>query len=124
MKRLIAVGILLLLLISVFLTSLFYIKNTCEKTEILLTECVNAYEQKGDISKRIEDLEKFWDKKEKVLSVFADHNSIDEIELSIKLLAVYSHTSQKELFLEYSKRAKIALHQLLEDTYPGTHSIL
>ena len=79
--------------------------------------------EREKFNKKVEELEKFWGEKEKLLSVFANHSEIDEIELAIYSLKVYSETSDNEIFYEYSGTVKTLLHQLLEDTIPSVHSI-
>jgi len=90
----------------------------------LLKECNADYNEKTDATVSTKKLEDFWTKKEKILSLFANHTSIDEIELAISTMLTYSNTSEKELFFEYSGTVKTLLHQLMEDTVPGVHSIL
>ena len=123
MKRLIAAVVILIVLSSVFFTGYFSINNICKNTKELLTECVNSYHSGSRTQESAEKLEKYWSSKESVLSLFADHTSIDNIELDLHLLKIYSATDEKELFLEYSGRIKTAIHQLLEDTHPTVHSI-
>lgn len=123
MKRLIAAGVLLIFLTTAYFTGYFYISKTCEEANKLLTECVLAYENNDNAEEKTKKMEEFWSKKEKTLSIFTNHSSIDNIELSIHSLLIYSSSSQKDLFREYSGRVKTQLHQLMEDTVPGAHSI-
>ncbi len=124
MKRLIAAAVLTAVLLTLYLTSYFYITDTCEKTKELLTECNNAYENGENAGEKAEKLNEFWGEKEPMLCVFASHNKIDEIEEAIYCLTIYSKTDEKEIFYEYHGTVKILIHQLLEDTKPGVHSIL
>lgn len=123
MKRLIAAAIILIILSSVFFTGYFSINSICKNTKEMLTECVNNYKSGNNPEESAEKLEEYWHSKESVLSLFADHTSIDSIELNLHLLRIYSTTNQKELFSEYSGRIKTEIHQLLEDTHPTVHSI-
>ena len=124
MKRLIAAAILALVVTGLYLTSYFYITDTCDKTKELLKECITAYENKDNPEEKAEKLDSFWGKKEPLLSVFASHSKIDDIEEAIYCLKIYSKTDEKEIFYEYHGTVKILIHQLLEDTIPGVHSIL
>lgn len=124
MKRLIAAGILILFLITTYFSGYFYIKNTCKETNKLLSECISSYEEKSNPSQKIKNLKLYWEKREKCLSVFTNHSAIDEIELSIHTLLIYSKSSQPELFYDYSDKIKTYLHQIMEDTVPSPHSIL
>lgn len=123
MKRLIAAAVLLFCVAASYLFGYFYIQKTCDKANTLLDDCVAAYKTEQNAKNKAEELEKFWGEKEKLLSVFANHSEIDEIELAIYSLKVYSETSDNEIFYEYSGTVKTLLHQLLEDTIPSIHSI-
>ena len=123
MKRLVAAVIILIILGAVFFTGYFSINNICQNTKELLSECVNNYHSGNRTQESAAKLEKYWNSKESILSLFADHTSIDNIELDLHLLKIYSSTDEKELFFEYSGRIKTAIHQLLEDTHPTIHSI-
>lgn len=124
MKRLIAAGVLLIFVITSYFSGYFYIKSTCISAENILDKCISAYENQNNAKTEIENLKSFWDKKEKPLSIFADHTDIDAIEQAIATLTVYSESSQKELFDQYSQNVKILLHQLLEDTVFSIHSVM
>lgn len=124
MKRLIAALILLVFVLTAYFTGYFYISNTCKQANELLEECTAAYNNGKDASEPTEKLDKFWSEKEKPLSVFVNHAAIDEIELAIASLLIYSSTAEDELFFEHSQNIKTLLHQLMEDTVPGVHSIL
>lgn len=124
MKRLIAAGILLTVVIATYLSSMFYIQHICDETTVLLDNCISAYNNQNNAEKSAKKLNRYWDKHEQTLSIFANHNRIDEIELAISSIKIYSGTSEKEIFKEYTGTVETLLHQLLEDTYPSLHSIL
>lgn len=124
MKRIITAVILLIFVLTAYFSGLFFIKNTCNTANDILSDCVTAYKNQNDAIEQAEKLEKFWSKKEPLLSAFVNHSSIDEIELAISNLTVYSHSTEKELFYEYSKTVRTLLHQIMEDTKPSMHSIL
>lgn len=124
MKRLIAAGILLSVVIATYLSAMFYIRHVCDETAVLLENCISAYNSQKNAEKSAKKLSKYWNKHEQTLSIFANHNSIDDIELAISSIEIYSTTSEKEIFKEYTGTAQTLLHQLLEDTYPSLHSIL
>lgn len=124
MKRIFSALILLILVISVFIYSLFYIKDSCNEAKRLLEDCKTAYTQGERDGASAEKLRKYWSKKEKGLSVFVNHDKIDDIEEALHCLSVYSTTEEYEIFREYVATTEILLHQLLEDTLPGVHSIM
>lgn len=123
MKRLIAAAILFCFVITAYLTGYFYVQKTCDEAKAMLNTCVDEYKAEKNAEASAEKLEKFWQKKEKALSLFADHDEIDEIERVISSLRVYSGTDSEELFAEYSGTVEILLHQMIEDTEPSIHSI-
>ena len=124
MKRLIAAAILIVFVIGTYVTSYFYIDNTCKKTNELLKNCVTAYEKGEDVKTHTKKLEIYWSSKENSLSVIMNHASMDEIELTIEALSVHGNYPQNEMFFEYSNTLSLLLHQLMEDTAFGMHSIL
>ena len=62
--------------------------------------------------------------KEKALSFFMNHDRIDDIELEISSLQLYSETKDEILFYEHIETLKMHLHQVYEDTRIIVHSII
>ena len=122
MKRLIAAGILLAAVMAAYISSLMYITKTCDKTKELILRCEEAYSE-GEAYKYAEELSSLWDEKEKALSFFMNHNRIDDIELEISSLQLYSETKDEILFYEHIETLKMLLHQVKEDTRISVHSI-
>ena len=122
MKRLIAAGILLAAVITAYISSLLYITKTCDETKELIPRCEDAY-NKGEAHKYAVKLSNLWDEKEKALSFFMNHNRIDDIELEISSLLLYSETEDEILFYEHIETLKMLLHQVKEDTRISGHSI-
>lgn len=123
MKRVIIAAVLLAVCVISYFVSELYIDSVANKTRELLSECVSAYESGGDAGEKAEKLKKYWSDNENGLSFFVNHNMIDDVELTIEVLAEYSKTNEKEIFKEYSKTVEILIHQLLEDTSATIHSI-
>lgn len=123
MKRLIAAGCLLVIVVSVYLIGYFYINDACDTANKYLDTCVDVYKADKDATDEAERLKEYWDKAETILSLFANHSTIDEIERAIGSLKTYSRTTGNEIFYEYSGTVKTLLHQLMEDTVPSVHSI-
>lgn len=124
MKRLIAAGILLVFVITVYIFGYIYITKTCDTATDMLNECGKLYNNNEQAQECAKKLEKFWNKKEGTLSVFANHEHIDDIELAIGSLVIYSKTKNNEIFYEYLNTAKTLLHQLIEESKPSMHTIL
>ncbi len=123
MKRLIPASIIFVLVIVTYLTSLYYITDSCDKAKNLLENSVQTYARQKTAEKEAKKMEDYWNKKEKVLSVFVNHDRIDDIEKAISLLNVYAKSPDNELFYEYADTVKILLHQIMEDTKITMHSI-
>ncbi len=123
MKRSIAAIVLLVFIIFAYIFNYTYINKTCDKANEKLQNCIEVYKSGSDATKEARELERFWSEKEPFLSVFANHTMIDEIELAISSLTIYTDTKNNAIFYEYSGTVKTLLHQMLEDTRPSMHSI-
>lgn len=124
MKRLIAAAIIAAIVAVIHFTGNIYIKNVIKECNVQLETIVADYKRDISPKENAEKLRKYWGEKEDFLSVFARHDNIDEIELAIDTLAVYSETKDSEIFYEYSGTVKCLLHQLYEDNSFSMHSIL
>ena len=122
MKRLIAAGILFAAVIAAYISMLMYITKTCDERKEVILWGEEAY-YKGEACKYAEKLSTLWDEKEKKLSFFMNHNRIDDIELEISSLLLYSKTKDEILFYEHIETLKMLLHQVKEDTRISVHSI-
>lgn len=123
MKRLIAAAVLAVIVAVVYFTGNFYIKNVLEDSYNLVDECNQSYESKQNPEKTAEKLKKYWSDNEGVLSLFAHHNHIDEVEKAIDTMVIYSNTENRELYYEYSGTVETLLHQLYEDNSLSMHSV-
>lgn len=122
MKRLIAAGILLAAVITAYISSFIYISKTCDETKELILRCEEAYNN-GNAHEYAVKLNNLWDEKEKALSFFMNHDRIDDIELEISSLQLYSETENEIFFYEHIETLKMLLHQVKEDTRISVHSI-
>ena len=123
MKRLIIAGVLFVLVIAIYLASLAYITHCCDQTTQLLKETVTEYQAEKDASVNAKKLQTHWQKKEKILSVFVNHDRIDDIEYAISVLNVYAKSDNDPIFYEYADAVNTHLHQIMEDTKLTMHSI-
>ena len=124
MKRLIAAAIIAAIVAVIHFTGNIYIRNVIKECNVQLETIVADYKRDISPKENAEKLRKYWGENEDFLSVFARHDNIDEIELAIDTLAVYSETKDSEIFYEYSGTVKSLLHQLYEDNSFSMHSIL
>lgn len=123
MKRLIVAAILFIVVIATYLTSLFYITDSCDKAKSMVENSISVYTKNQTAKNEARDLENYWNKKEPLLSVFVNHDRIDDIETAISLMNVYAKIPKNELFYEYADNVKMLIHQILEDTKFTMHSI-
>ncbi len=123
MKRLIPASILLALVILTYILSTKYITNSCESTLDLLEKTVNEYRENKTAEKSSEKIKKYWQKEEKILSFFVNHEHIDDVEQAISSLTVYAKEKDNVLFYEYADTIEVLLHQIEEETQITTHSI-
>lgn len=123
MKRIIPAVIITLVIIVSFLGSNFYINNICEATYSKVEKAIEEYEKNGTAEFNAESLENYWNKKEKSLSLFVNHELIDKIELAISNLNLHSKFRDNYMFYEACDTVKILLHQVIEDTKLTTHSV-
>ena len=124
MKRLIASGIIAVIIAVIHFSGNIYIKNVINESNHLLENCIEEYKNDENPESAAKKLKDYWGKQEDYLSVFAHHDHLDEIERAINSLSVYSKTKNSEIFHEYSGTVKTLLHQLLEDNSFNMHSIL
>ena len=124
MKRLIAVSILFLVIAAVCITGIVVINHTYKETSSRLENAAQEFQQ-GNYEKAAElaaELENEWIKSERILSLFVDHSSIDEIGISIARLEPAAR-NQNDIFLEECKLAKIQLLHIREDEKPDLLNI-
>ena len=124
MKRLIAVGVITVIIAVIHFSGNVYIKNVIKESNHLLENCIEEYKNEAKPELAAKQLKDYWGKQEEYLSIFAHHDNLDEIERAIDSLAVYSKTENSEIFYEYSGAVKTLLHQLQEDNSFNMHSIL
>lgn len=123
MKRLISAGVLLIFVIAAYISGIRYINSTCAAARALISECETAYSSSSDAYTQAERFKRLWDEREGPLSFFVNHNSIDDIELKIGELLIYSRADEENDFFERTEALKTLLHQLEEDTRVTLHSI-
>ena len=123
MSRLIAALVLAIVITGVCITGNTYINKVIDKSNILIDECITNYESHNNPENKATELKKYWSKNEGLLSIFAHHKNIDDIELAIDSLLTYSNTNENQIFYEYSGTVKTLLHQLSEDNSLNMHSV-
>lgn len=109
---------------GIFTGSYLYVNNICDEAMILIDECIDEYKDIGKRETNSEKFKEYWDKKEKILSVFVNHDVIDDIEISVAELSYHSKFEDNTMFFDSAIRIKTLLHQITEDTKLTAHSLL
>lgn len=123
MKRLISAGILLAFVVAAYLSSLIYIRKTCDETIELVKQCEADYKEGKNAYQTAEKIDEIWVDKEQTLSFFVNHDRIDEVELELTSLLLYSGTDNEILFYEHIETLKMLLYQIKEDSMINAHAI-
>ena len=123
MKRIFPAILILVIIIISYVASYIYINKVCEIVDGKIDDCIKAYEENKNIKLCADDLNVYWSKKEKILSIFVNHELIDKIELSISNLKLHSNFEGNEMFYDACDTTKILLHQIVEDTKITAHSV-
>lgn len=123
MKRLIAAAVILLIIIGTYIGSSTYTDKICKTAIQGIESCSEEYKEHGTAKADAAWLKNYWNEKEKILSIFVNHNLIDEIEVTVSSIELYSAFENNYMFYDACNRAKVLLHQILEDTKPTTHSV-
>lgn len=123
MKRLISAGILFAFVVAAYVSSFIYIKKTCNETIELVRLCEENYKDGKNAYETAEKIDEIWVDKEQTLSFFVNHDRIDEVELELSSLLLYSRTDNEILFYEHIERLKMLLFQIKEDSMINAHAI-
>ena len=123
MKRLISAGLLLVFVVTAYVSSYFYIIKTCDETIELVKLCEENYKDGKNAYETAEKIDEVWVQKEKTLSFFVNHDRIDEVELELSSLLLYSRTKDEILFYENIETLKMLLSQIKEDSMINAHAI-
>lgn len=123
MKRLIPAAILLAAVFGIYFFSLQYVTEACDVAKLSVARCENEYRNGGDPEAAAAELERLWDKREGMLSLFVNHGEIDDFEYELASLSVFAKTDEEAMFYESIARLRTLLHQIKEDTAFGAHSI-
>lgn len=123
MKRIIPATIILLIIFLGYIGSYIYVNNICNTVNQKIENCIKEYEEIGNAKNDAFKLKKYWDKKEKILSFFVNHNMIDEVEMTISKINLYSEFENNYIFYDSCNTAQTLLHQIIEDTKISAHSV-
>lgn len=123
MKRILPAILILMIIIITYISSCIYINNVCEIVAGKIDKCIKSYDENNNTKLYTEELNQYWSEKEKILSIFVNHELIDEVELSISNLKLHSDFKENEMFYDACDTTKVLLHQIIEDTKITVHSV-
>ena len=106
-KRLTLILIILTAIVTLCVTSLFYLKNVTEKTVLSL--------EKASTKSDIEEILKNWDKDKKIIGLFIHDDRVNEI--TDHLESTYANLDT-DLFKAEIKKAELSIKELYEKTLP------
>ncbi len=116
MKRLIAAGVLLVLLIAILLGGRLMTEHYTDEFGERITTCESEYKEgnKKSAAKLAADIKADWEKAHRRLSSFINRETVDEIVLCATRLESYAKTEEDKMFLCECETFKMLLHHMLE----------
>lgn len=124
MKRLISASVLLVIIVAICIVSAITVKSAYHDLSQKLEVCITEYNAEN-IAKAFEsatDLEKDWKKREEILSIFVDHDIIDDLGVSISRLPSLAN-KKSDTFLAECNAVKVALTHMIKDISVNTHTL-
>ena len=120
MKRVWFAVIFILLSIGLCVYEQCYVKTSCENMIAILEEAQEYEKAKDETNrdKKIDELQKYWQKKNDFLFAFSEHSTLDNLALNIRSLkAAHSMKSSleetKALVLIFCENEKISFSNVL-----------
>lgn len=109
MKRLIVALIMILIIIGLTTTSAVIIDKYCDSLLKLISKSEEAFRDGKSTDVYLDDIEDIWENAEPLLYVFTNHESIEEIGVSISMV----RAGDEEDFLRESAQLKEKVSHLL-----------
>lgn len=99
MKRFIISGILLLISITTCIAQSFYLEKSIKNLCYDMSVVKNDYENNNDTADSIAICFEHWEKSRKILSVFINHNQLEQISSKLTELQSFALSSDSEFEL-------------------------
>lgn len=112
MKRLIAAGIILVLIATISITGITVIRKNSIEVERRMNEILDF---PATENKKAEEFVKYWESKREILAVFVNHEEIDEIGRIASLMASAERTGNKTDMLEAADEILFIMNGIEED---------
>lgn len=124
MKRLISASVLLVIIVSLCVLNALTVKSAYDELLQKLELCIAEYNT-DNVERAFEsatDLENDWKKREEILSIFVDHDIIDDLGVSISRLPSLAN-KKSDTFLAECNAVKVALTHMIKDISVNTHTL-
>lgn len=114
MKRLIAAGILAVLVTALCIGGNYIMQHSCNNLLEMIDDCKSA-ENKNSAYKKAEKLEDEWVKKETLLSLFSNLRMVDDIGVAISRISAYSDNPSGPDYIAACREAEVKLTHMREN---------
>lgn len=125
MKRMIAALVMLLIIVGLNFCALKTVNGISGKTEHLIKECKTQYKNGETVNSAMtaEQLRRYWQKHESVISIFCDRDPIDKLSQSVVKIAAYTKNKSDTDFLAECSIARELLREIKSSENPSIHSM-
>ncbi len=97
MKRLIAAAIIIAAILATSITGNLIIRQSCQKVEKLIGEIQRSSAKDG--TKKSEEFFYFWESQRETLSIFVNHEQVDEIgRVAARMVSAERSKNQTDMF--------------------------
>ncbi len=125
MKRLIAASVVIICLIALCTVGIVSVENACKELESDINNCV-THIKSDDFESAFKDsqtIEKEWEAKRGFLSVFINHQTIEEIDSSVTQLSSFANTDNKAHYLAECELIKLYITEMREYCSVSLHTL-
>ncbi len=125
MFRQILIVIIIILIIFSSILGIINLKNTTEEISYILKESANNYNEDIQKTKKsIQSLNKLWEEKKIILSLYIRKKSIKEVNQKILELNYYLDNNNYEMFMYTSEILSNIIYDMYIDEIPSLPNIL
>ena len=107
MRDIIIISVIVALMVACSVWTHGFYEDTMNEFDEKLNSLASTIDTASNKEEKINEIEKTWNEKEKILIIFQDHDSIDDIEEKLYECFHYYRTNQKER-MELSKEKMIS----------------
>ncbi len=125
MKRLIAAAVVVVCLIVLCTVGIMSVEAACKQMEKDINNCV-SHIKSDDFKSAMGDsqtIEREWEGKRGIMSVFINHQTIEEIDSSVTQLSSFANKDNKAHFLAECELIKLYLTEMREYCSVSLHTL-